>query len=177
MRGETWLAIAVGTPLTWYPPAQSRTSARWRIRFFSQLSGGEASVRKGMEHSRLRKPVPGDFVPEVSWTVVTPAITSGRQFRDTRTCPSLFSLHEVFHFHGSRAMVLQLICFVTGRFHDMRSPTGCVPPVMKISSSRHAAVAEASVLPSSPSVPGDASRFQSSLLGYMRRFSNHSGTR
>jgi single-strand DNA-binding protein len=40
-----------------------------------------------------------------------------------RKCPSPFSLHEVFHFHGSRAMVLQLICFVAGRFHDMRSPT------------------------------------------------------
>jgi hypothetical protein len=45
------------------------------------------------------------------------------QFRDMRTCPSLFSRHEAFHFHGWRAMVLQLICFVTGRFHDMRTPT------------------------------------------------------
>jgi hypothetical protein len=40
-----------------------------------------------------------------------------------RTCPSPFSLHEVFHFHDSRAMVLQLICFVTGHFHHMRSHT------------------------------------------------------
>jgi hypothetical protein len=49
-----------------------------------------------------------------------------------RTCPSPFSPHEVCHFHGSRAMVLQLICFVTGRFPDMRSPTNkrkcCRPP-------------------------------------------------
>jgi len=57
---------------------------------------------------------------------VRPALTMrnrGRQFRDMRTCPSPFSLHEVFHFQSSRAMVLQLICFVTGRFNDMRSPT------------------------------------------------------
>jgi len=51
-------------------------------------------------------------------------LKSGGQFRDMRKCPSPFSLHEVFHFHGSRAMVLQPICFVAGRFHDMRSPTG-----------------------------------------------------
>jgi hypothetical protein len=43
-----------------------------------------------------------------------------------RTCPSPFSLHEAFHFHGSRAMVLQVICFATGHSHDMRSPT---PPL------------------------------------------------
>lgn len=48
---------------------------------------------------------------------------SGRQFCDMRTCPSPFSRHEDFHFHGWRAMVLQLICFVTSRSHDMRSPT------------------------------------------------------
>jgi hypothetical protein len=50
------LAIAVGIPLTLYPPAQTRTGAHERIRFLSQMSGGEASVRKRMERSRFRKP-------------------------------------------------------------------------------------------------------------------------
>jgi len=33
-------------------------------------------------------------------------VKSGRHSRDMRTCPSPFSLHEAFHFHGLRAMVL-----------------------------------------------------------------------
>src|ERR1035441_6645089 len=40
----------------WLPPVQTRTGADYRIRFLSRMSGGEASVRKGMERSRLRKP-------------------------------------------------------------------------------------------------------------------------
>src|ERR1700681_3776834 len=40
----------------WLPPARTRTGAYERIRFLSRMSGGEASVRKGVERSRLRNP-------------------------------------------------------------------------------------------------------------------------
>jgi len=40
----------------WLPTAQTRTGADWRIRFLSRMSGSEASVRKGVERTRLREP-------------------------------------------------------------------------------------------------------------------------
>ena len=40
----------------WLPRERTRTGAYQRIRFLSRMTGGEASVRKGMERSRLGKP-------------------------------------------------------------------------------------------------------------------------
>jgi hypothetical protein len=54
-QARFWPTVAVGTTIADRPPHRS-VQARLRIRLLFWMSGGEASIRIGMQNAGLRKP-------------------------------------------------------------------------------------------------------------------------